>query len=574
MEDPSQEDVSSIYDDLMGQGDLGLIIHNLQIRNKHLQQHVTSLEEDIQKLCDKITEMKQTQENLSRNISELYKTAKNEIDRKDRLIAELQSRLDDMIFKRNTAPSNFGFKRQREEVTHPGETYKRLRSDVKSEQNREQNKDNSVHQSELPKSSYHNNDKKSEVHEKKRSEVYDKKTTEMNQINSEYEVSKNYRNNDIRDNMKHQNFVRNDERKSDIRDHSRYGRDSKRSSNSRNYRRDNERSFRRYNDRDRRSSRDRDYKADRFDEHREAKNKNPRNERLNREHHRSDDREPIGSKREIKNEPRFSSVESTRSTPEFVVEAEDCLNVSREEGEIVENDSNIKPVPSDKIKYDSEINIHKESIVLCDNKINPPRDKIHKSKSIDKYNTVSEKKETGGKIIEKHNKGDKLDNKHQHFDENVINDMKDIVEEKRDNVQIMENVTSKECDVKIISSVDKDSWELKEESVEKEGVKTEKITIISQVVLNESKTENIESRVGTEVISKEVTKPETLNKIGCSTEHKIVKVDKPIRESGVPRNLTGELDINIGKSRLVRDNIKELYADKNERIRKKISKRI
>lgn len=44
--------------------------------------------------------MKKIEENLKRNISELYKTAKTEIARKDRIIAELRTELDNLLFRR------------------------------------------------------------------------------------------------------------------------------------------------------------------------------------------------------------------------------------------------------------------------------------------------------------------------------------------------------------------------------------------------------------------------------------------------------------------------------------------
>lgn len=104
----------NIYDDLDNQGDLGAIITDLQTKNKELQRHVTSLEGDVKKLCDRITEMKTVQDNLTRNISALFNTAKSELDRKNRRINELQSQLDDMIFKRNSKPQPV-FKRKQEE---------------------------------------------------------------------------------------------------------------------------------------------------------------------------------------------------------------------------------------------------------------------------------------------------------------------------------------------------------------------------------------------------------------------------------------------------------------------------
>lgn len=47
-----------------------------------------------------INELKKRNQTLKANISTLYKTAKAEIDRKDKRISALQSQLDDLIFKR------------------------------------------------------------------------------------------------------------------------------------------------------------------------------------------------------------------------------------------------------------------------------------------------------------------------------------------------------------------------------------------------------------------------------------------------------------------------------------------
>lgn len=73
--------------------------------------------------------MKRTQEILSKNISELFNTAKNELDRKDRRIADLQSQLDELIFRRKSVPQQPSFKRKCED-TNLDSNNKRLHRDV------------------------------------------------------------------------------------------------------------------------------------------------------------------------------------------------------------------------------------------------------------------------------------------------------------------------------------------------------------------------------------------------------------------------------------------------------------
>ncbi|GJQ70281.1 hypothetical protein Trydic_g22720 [Trypoxylus dichotomus] len=116
----------NIYDDI-SHVDLGIEINKLEEQNKFLLNHISKLEEDIRKLCTELTNMKEIQQNLSRNISELFKTAKMEIQRKDRTIAELRQEIDDLILNRG---GNFKkFKRQlyeKEDNNHP----KRFASDA------------------------------------------------------------------------------------------------------------------------------------------------------------------------------------------------------------------------------------------------------------------------------------------------------------------------------------------------------------------------------------------------------------------------------------------------------------
>lgn len=65
-----------------------------------LENHVKSLNEDIQKLCQELLSMKDKEINLKKNISELFNTAKLEIKRKDNIIADLRRQLDDYAFRR------------------------------------------------------------------------------------------------------------------------------------------------------------------------------------------------------------------------------------------------------------------------------------------------------------------------------------------------------------------------------------------------------------------------------------------------------------------------------------------
>ncbi|XP_068896055.1 glutamic acid-rich protein-like [Tenebrio molitor] len=105
--------VNDIYANLeSNEPDLDLEVEKLQQQNSDLQLHIESLECDVEKLCSKIMDMKKTQDNLAKNISELFKTAKAEIERKDRIISDLRSQLDGYISQTRviTVPS----KRSRE----------------------------------------------------------------------------------------------------------------------------------------------------------------------------------------------------------------------------------------------------------------------------------------------------------------------------------------------------------------------------------------------------------------------------------------------------------------------------
>ncbi|KRT86418.1 hypothetical protein AMK59_1137 [Oryctes borbonicus] len=115
----------NVYDDV--HVDLGNEISKLEEQNKYLLNHINKLEDDVKKLCTELVNMKEIQKNLSRNISELFKTAKIEIQRKDRTIAELRQEIDDLILNKG---GNFKrFKRQLHEKEADDHT-KRFKSNV------------------------------------------------------------------------------------------------------------------------------------------------------------------------------------------------------------------------------------------------------------------------------------------------------------------------------------------------------------------------------------------------------------------------------------------------------------
>ncbi|CAH1973570.1 unnamed protein product [Acanthoscelides obtectus] len=123
LEEPGElpdSDNDHMYDDIED-FDLGKEVEKLKTENSMLKDHITSLERDIEKLTKAIVTLKKVQENLEKNISSLYLTAKAEIDRKNRQIAELQRELDDFKFRRKRpAPGHPQFhqvKRARYEIS-------------------------------------------------------------------------------------------------------------------------------------------------------------------------------------------------------------------------------------------------------------------------------------------------------------------------------------------------------------------------------------------------------------------------------------------------------------------------
>ncbi|XP_071053120.1 uncharacterized protein [Onthophagus taurus] len=79
-----------------------------EINETHIK-NIESLTNEVNTLNKKLKEFQTTQEKITRNLSELFKTAKAEIARKDRMIAELRKQVDDILFRRN----NHGEQRKR-----------------------------------------------------------------------------------------------------------------------------------------------------------------------------------------------------------------------------------------------------------------------------------------------------------------------------------------------------------------------------------------------------------------------------------------------------------------------------
>ncbi|XP_019873331.2 transcriptional regulator ATRX [Aethina tumida] len=101
-------DEDDIYGDLP-QFNLGDELDKLQNTNTELEERTKSLEVTVKQLNEDLKAVKAANEVLKTNISELYKTAKHEIDRKDKLIQELREQIDNFAFRRN----EYGKKRTR-----------------------------------------------------------------------------------------------------------------------------------------------------------------------------------------------------------------------------------------------------------------------------------------------------------------------------------------------------------------------------------------------------------------------------------------------------------------------------
>ncbi|KAK5646540.1 hypothetical protein RI129_005004 [Pyrocoelia pectoralis] len=101
---------ATIYEDL---NDLPLDEKVLKLEDKNVQllDHIKRLENDISKLCKELTQMKDKESTLKKNISELYNTAKLENERNQRRITELQKEVDDFRLRRHRQPINDDRKR-------------------------------------------------------------------------------------------------------------------------------------------------------------------------------------------------------------------------------------------------------------------------------------------------------------------------------------------------------------------------------------------------------------------------------------------------------------------------------
>lgn len=77
-------------------------MHLFQAReeNKSLEVNIQDLQSNNQKLQDIIEVLIKEKNNLETNISSLYLTAKIEIERKEKIIADLRMELDDLKFRR------------------------------------------------------------------------------------------------------------------------------------------------------------------------------------------------------------------------------------------------------------------------------------------------------------------------------------------------------------------------------------------------------------------------------------------------------------------------------------------
>ncbi|GLV37769.1 hypothetical protein CBL_06529 [Carabus blaptoides fortunei] len=88
-----------IYGDL-DDFDIGDTISKFEENKKALTQLVEESQKRIDSLSDEVSVLNKINKNLKVNISELYKTAKAEIERKSRQLADLRREVDDTLFRR------------------------------------------------------------------------------------------------------------------------------------------------------------------------------------------------------------------------------------------------------------------------------------------------------------------------------------------------------------------------------------------------------------------------------------------------------------------------------------------
>ncbi|KAF5291705.1 hypothetical protein FQR65_LT11398 [Abscondita terminalis] len=113
---------AGIYEDLTDLS-IGDKLIKVQEENKKLLQHIQVLEADISKLCKELTHMKERESILKKNISELFNTAMSEVNRKQRIISDLQSKIDNITVHQGRTNNFYKFsgKRNRDdnEVSQP-----------------------------------------------------------------------------------------------------------------------------------------------------------------------------------------------------------------------------------------------------------------------------------------------------------------------------------------------------------------------------------------------------------------------------------------------------------------------
>lgn len=69
-------------------------------KNRLLQENIEQLHSEKERLIEAMQILSTEQNNLKKNISSLYLTAKTELDRKNRIITELRTELEDLKFRR------------------------------------------------------------------------------------------------------------------------------------------------------------------------------------------------------------------------------------------------------------------------------------------------------------------------------------------------------------------------------------------------------------------------------------------------------------------------------------------
>nr|XP_023013109.1 GATA zinc finger domain-containing protein 14-like [Leptinotarsa decemlineata] len=115
-------ETENIYSDII-EFDLGTEVEKLKEENSRLEDHIDSLQQDVEKLVEAVKWLKTLQDNLAENISSLFLTAQTELARKDRIIEDLRRKLDDIIFRRDVR------KRKPELYSSPDHLSKRARFD-------------------------------------------------------------------------------------------------------------------------------------------------------------------------------------------------------------------------------------------------------------------------------------------------------------------------------------------------------------------------------------------------------------------------------------------------------------